>query len=537
MSDLLEYVAYQNNTCEDVPFNEVDGLVLSELSYVRWENGGLNVNGGNSLSLQEAIENLETSDYWDNLGKSNPNMQNMLLEIKDNPRYSNMVLSDYAEVSHTYAETGNYDTVEQFAAVTITYEDYGKDQAQHFISYRGTDGTLEGWHENTNMFYTYGTPAQIDAKDYMNMIAEKYPGDLIPGGHSKGGNLSMYSFLESDPKYKSRIKGIYAYDSPGFIDDAKKNAYYKDMLKLMEDKSFAPYDAVVGELLNEADYSFVATSGKPMVLDHDGFCWVIDVSTGQFVRKEQDMFAKALDDMLDTTLDDFLGLPENVRKVIVCEFWDIILNGDYENFDEVLSDIKNIGWELAKRIVFSDVLDFFEKKQILDTLLYSVPIGMWTLIKEQTKQDFEDLMQYAKDFYDYICQKGKDFADWTKEKYESFKSFVGDAYNNAKKKLSDWYNRNFSKSYQYASSHPQIIVGSDAMRQYAASTERLQRKIAQLESRIRSLKQDDWILMGATIGSIPFWGTGKRWSGIQNYLYDTATSFEKLEAKLINEQP
>ena len=307
------------------------------------------------------------------------------------------------------------------------------------------------------------------------------------------------------------------------------------MLKLMENKSFAPFDAVIGELLFEADYTYVATSGKPMIQDHDGFCWVIDVSNGKFVLREQDMFAEALNDMLDTTLHDFLGLPENVRKVVVSEFWDIVFSGNYENFDEVLSDMMNIGKQLTWRIIISDDLSFFEKKQILDTLLYSIPIGVWTLIKEQTKQDFEDLLHYANDLYEYICQKGKDFVAWTKEKYESFKSYIGDVYNGAKKRITDWYNRNFSKAYQYASSHPQIVVDSEVMRQYAASTERLQRKLAQLESRIQSLPQNDWILVGATIGSIPFWGIGKRWSGIQNYLYDTATSFEKLEAKLINE--
>lgn len=49
---------------------------------------------------------------------------------------------------------------------------------------------------------------------------------LIITGHSKGGNLAIYSAAMCRNSVLSRIVGIYNYDGPGFCFDIKKTENY-----------------------------------------------------------------------------------------------------------------------------------------------------------------------------------------------------------------------------------------------------------------------------------------------------------------------
>lgn len=47
-------------------------------------------------------------------------------------------------------------------------------------------------------------------------MAEKYKDDLIIGGHSKGGNLAVYSAVFCKDSVKNRIERVINADGPGF---------------------------------------------------------------------------------------------------------------------------------------------------------------------------------------------------------------------------------------------------------------------------------------------------------------------------------
>ena len=67
------------------------------------------------------------------------------------------------------------------------------DEETRVIVYSGTDDSIIGWKEDFNMMFTFPTPAQKQAIRYLKKYSENKKLYIV--GHSKGGNLAMYSTL------------------------------------------------------------------------------------------------------------------------------------------------------------------------------------------------------------------------------------------------------------------------------------------------------------------------------------------------------
>ena len=60
-------------------------------------------------------------------------------------------------------------------------------------------------------------PSQLRAADYVQRAARRYKGwKLYLGGHSKGGNLAVYSAVNCGKTVQNRIVAVYNNDGPGF---------------------------------------------------------------------------------------------------------------------------------------------------------------------------------------------------------------------------------------------------------------------------------------------------------------------------------
>ena len=90
------------------------------------------------------------------------------------------------------------------------------DDGTMFLAFRGTDNSLVGWKEDFKMTFQQTIPAQRLAQQYVRSVALEFPGDMILGGHSKGGNLAVFSAARSSPMIQSRIVKVYNNDGPGF---------------------------------------------------------------------------------------------------------------------------------------------------------------------------------------------------------------------------------------------------------------------------------------------------------------------------------
>ena len=100
---------------------------------------------------------------------------------------------------------------EQFAAVTVETGD-----GAVYLSFRGTDDTLAGWKEDFNLACVSEVPAQKKAVQYVQDVAKQFPRrKLRLGGHSKGGNLAVWSGVFCRAAVQKRIQAVWSNDGPG----------------------------------------------------------------------------------------------------------------------------------------------------------------------------------------------------------------------------------------------------------------------------------------------------------------------------------
>jgi len=80
------------------------------------------------------------------------------------------------------------------------------DDSQMYIAFRGTDDSIVAWKEDFMMSFSV-IPAQKFALDFLKHVISRHPNtDFIVGGHSKGGNLAIYSCAMCDELFRDRCK-------------------------------------------------------------------------------------------------------------------------------------------------------------------------------------------------------------------------------------------------------------------------------------------------------------------------------------------
>ena len=267
MANLLDYLDWRGDlTLEQSPFNEVDNLILAELSFVDFKDIVPAPGAGESVNLREAAEaffaKFPEGEKID-MGVLVPDaIPDMLRKMADSRRFGDMKLNCF--VDHLDVGKG-----EQFAALAVETGD-----RTLYLSFRGTDDTLAGWKEDFELACMPEVPAQKKALDYVRDVARQFPRKKLRlGGHSKGGNLAVYAGVFCPESVQRRIIAVWSNDGPGF---------HTDLLDLPEHQrvaeriySIVPKSSVVGMLLeHEEDYT-VVDSDQLGFMQHDGFSWQV----------------------------------------------------------------------------------------------------------------------------------------------------------------------------------------------------------------------------------------------------------------------
>ena len=267
MANLLDYLDWRGDlTLDQAPFNEVDNLILAELSFVDFKDIVPGPDEGESVVLREAAEaffaKFPQGEKID-MGVLVPGaIPEMLRKMADSRRFGDMKLNCF--VDHLDVGKG-----EQFAALAIETGDKGM-----YLSFRGPDDTLAGWNEDFELACMPEVPAQKKAVAYTWAVAKQFPRKKLRlGGHSKGGNLAVYAGVFCPENVQKRIIAVWSNDGPGF---------HNDLLDLPEHRriaerifSIVPKSSVVGMLLeHEEDYT-VVDSDQLGFMQHDGFSWQV----------------------------------------------------------------------------------------------------------------------------------------------------------------------------------------------------------------------------------------------------------------------
>lgn len=257
MPNIMDYLKWRGDLdFKQDGINEIDIIILSRFSYLPFKNINLN--------KSETIENIsnrmkdlnEEAFIWKE--------DKYFIHILGNSsRYKDLIVSDYQEILDIQAE-------KQFAAVTISLPGRYK-----YISFRGTDMSLVGWKEDFNMSFMKDIPSQKEAVKYLNEIGKKFRRDkLIVGGHSKGGNLAVYSATFCEDTIKKRIVKVINADGPGFDKSIILSNNYKKILDKID--TYIPQSSIVGRLLEHEDEYQVVYSIQKGIMQHDIYSWQVN---------------------------------------------------------------------------------------------------------------------------------------------------------------------------------------------------------------------------------------------------------------------
>ncbi|MBF7095563.1 DUF2974 domain-containing protein [Alkalibacter mobilis] len=288
MNNISEYIKWRGDlTFAQDPLNEIDGLVFSIIAYSDFKYIVSGVN--DTITLREAADRFFDEKDISHL-KEVPFLKDIpefLYLVSRCNRFKDLLLSNYVE------ETDMEETV-QFCAVTFTLPD-----GSHFIAFRGTDDSLVGWKEDLNMSFLEEVPAQAEGVVYTDEIMEQLRGDFVVGGHSKGGNIAVYSAIRCNETIKDRIKKIYNYDGPGFHETVIQSSEYKKAVEKV--LTYLPESSIVGLMLEQkAKYKVVKSSGLAL-MQHDPFIWKVEGKTFLY-GKELSKKSKDINDTIKAWL-------------------------------------------------------------------------------------------------------------------------------------------------------------------------------------------------------------------------------------------
>lgn len=272
MYNILDYLKWRGDlSFTQDGLNEVDNLILSTLAYIEFDG---------IVPFEKSSERILLSDIADQayaaIDFNAPRAKNqfflqitrLLTEAAVTKRFGSLRLS-------RYINRIDLENSEQFSAIVFSINDY-----LHYIAFRGTDDMLVGWKEDFQMSFMDEVQAQKDAVAYVRRIIPSLEGRFYLGGHSKGGNLAVYTAVTMQEAHE-RIIAVYNNDGPGFQDKFLESPGYHQMLPKIH--TIVPNTSVVGILMEHLEDYVVVNSSQKGIGGHSSFAW--EVIGNHFVHK------------------------------------------------------------------------------------------------------------------------------------------------------------------------------------------------------------------------------------------------------------
>ena len=348
MATVFDYLTWRGDLLfsQDAP-NAVDALIFSGLVYIPFE-GKAAEHPEEPITLREAAnEFLALEDCEERVRLKNDLA--LLCAAAESVRFGSAKIVMYRDLLIPEQET-------QFAAVTFLLDD-----GSAFLAFRGTDATLVGWKEDFNMSFQQTVPAQRLAVQYTRDVALEYNLPLRLGGHSKGGNLAVFSAARSSPMIRSRILEVYNHDGPGFTEYMMGDPGYMAMVPRI--RTCIPQSSVIGMLLEHEEPYTVIKSRQVGLLQHDFYSW--EVLGREFVRMEEvSEGSQRLDSAIKTW---FSQMSNQERSQLVDVMFGLLGTGGVENAWDIFhpKNIRNYVKTLSsdvnlRRVLSTEFQSFIE---------------------------------------------------------------------------------------------------------------------------------------------------------------------------------
>lgn len=257
MANIIDYLMWRGDIKIDerFPFNEIDSMILARFSYLIFQK----IDSKSNMTIKEISDKMSkfADKDFNYLGD-----RALIVNLGKSDRFKDMIVSNYVDKADIENE-------KQFRAVTIhiSYDEM-------YVSYEGTDKTINGWKEDFNLAFQKNIPAQIEGVKYLTDVANEYYYKRIRvGGHSKGGNIAIYSALFVPEIIQNRIFRVDNFDGPGLdekIVEENKNKSIVDRIT-----TYMPQDSVIGRLLEHKENKIVVKSIEKGIYQHDIYSWQV----------------------------------------------------------------------------------------------------------------------------------------------------------------------------------------------------------------------------------------------------------------------
>lgn len=284
---------YGDKTFSELPFTDVDNLLLCEIFYMPFEKVLYKGFNDKPVLFSDACKKVFAYNGYKHISPGflmNNYISQKMMALAETVRYKDVKVYACESVFGT-------EPAVQFAAMTFILPDDTK-----VVVYRGTDDTWVGWKEDLDIYTKKGIPSHKLCVDYLERVAKDFPdGDIIICGHSKGGHVALHSALYCDESVRNRIERVYNNDGPGFYSyNYIESKPYNEIINKY--RHFVPDCSFVGMLLvHDDDYIPVKSTRLLGMLQHDLATWKIK-GTQLLTRDDLTFVARVTDLVLKKML-------------------------------------------------------------------------------------------------------------------------------------------------------------------------------------------------------------------------------------------
>lgn len=317
MANVIDYLRWRGDLkfSQDPP-NDVDSLVFSALSYIRWE-GKPTQFPTDPITLKEAAEAFFLLPDYE-IRCRGVNDLDVLRAAAATERFGRLPLVRYRSQFVPEEDT-------QFAAETFLLDD-----GSIYLVFRGTDSTLVGWKEDFNMCFQQTVPSQRLAQEYVRELYSEYMAPMRLCGHSKGGNLAIFAAARSSPMMQESILAVYNNDGPGFTDYLMGDPGYLAMVPKIH--THVPQSSVVGMLMEREEPYTIVQSNQVSLLQHDTFTW--EVMGNQFITVDE---LTADSQFVNSAVKEWMSqMDMSERDQFVDALFTLLMHGNVEKTAEIL---------------------------------------------------------------------------------------------------------------------------------------------------------------------------------------------------------
>lgn len=386
MGNIIDYVDWRGDlTFEQDGFNQVDAVIFSQIAMIELDDFFKEYSKLTIFEIYNLMKHNGIKKYQ-YMGLIIPtDIIKLITKMAHSKRYKNLEVSHYVNIIDNNKQM-------QFCALTVKIND-----RLSCISFSGTDDTIIGWKENFNLVCMENIPAQLEAVKYVELIAKDVD-ELIICGHSKGGNLTIYSTYEINDETFQKVKKAYSIDGHGLTHKPTNEDNLEKRTKVIV--SIIPQFAVVGRLFEHNERIKVIHSNAIGFYQHDTFSW--EVLGRRFVVDKHGLDPDAvyiekkvknvIEDLDYTDKEQFVNIlfsllaAAKVEKLTDLNRKTILLIKSYMNLDPTSQ--KKISKVTLKLI----------KDKIILKYIY-VNVKEFKKIKEKNKKIIKEISEYEGELY------------------------------------------------------------------------------------------------------------------------------------------